>query len=380
MLFAEIPGNKIVKQKLIKSVQKQRIAHAQLFLGSLGNAKLPLAIAFAQYLNCEKRGEIDSCNSCHSCLMYNSLSHPDFHLIFPVMKINKIKNPVSDNFISQWREVVLENPYLSLTDWYQHLGAENKQAVIYKDEAEKLQKKVALKNYESAYRVILIWMPEKMNTVTANKLLKLIEEPPNGTFFLMVSEDFEKLLPTITSRMQIVKTKAFSIEEITLFLKTKKGVEKEKAQKISAIANGNINKAITLSQNETEENTWLNDFQKWMQICYKINLSELVNWTDNISKIGRENQKEFLQYALKIIRACLIANTNNQNILKLQKEEENFVSNFTPFIHGENSISISNRLEKTIYAVERNANPKILFYELSLQMMRLLKVKRKLAN
>ena len=380
MLFKEIPGNKIVKKELINSVTKNRIAHAQLFLGKSGNAKLALAIAFAQFLNCEERGETDSCNSCHSCLMYNSLSHPDLHLVFPVLKINKIKHPVSDNFISQWREIVSDNPYLSLTDWYKYFDAENKQGAIYKHEAQQLQKKVALKNYESAYRVILIWMPEKMNLTCANKLLKLIEEPPKGTFFLMASEDFEKLLPTITSRMQIVKTKPFSTEEIISFLETQKGIIKEKALTIAAIANGNINKAINLSQNEIKENDLLKDFQKWMQICYKVNLLELVSWTENIAKKGREHQKEFLQYALKIIRACLILNINNQSILKLQKEEENFVSNFASFIHGKNSISIFERLEKSVYGIERNANPKILFYELSLQMMRLLKVKCKLAN
>ena len=380
MLFKEIPGNKIVKKELINSVTKNRIAHAQLFLGKSGNAKLALAIAFAQFLNCEERGETDSCNSCHSCLMYNSLSHPDLHLVFPVLKINKIKHPVSDNFISQWREIVSDNPYLSLTDWYKYFDAENKQGAIYKHEAQQLQKKVALKNYESAYRVILIWMPEKMNLTCANKLLKLIEEPPKGTFFLMASEDFEKLLPTITSRMQIVKTKPFSTEEIISFLETQKGIIKEKALTIAAIANGNINKAINLSQNEIKENGLLKDFQKWMQICYKVNLLELVSWTENIAKKGREHQKELLQYALKIIRACLILNINNQSILKLQKEEENFVSNFASFIHGKNSISIFERLEKSVYGIERNANPKILFYELSLQMMRLLKVKCKLAN
>ena len=380
MLFKEIPGNKSVKKELVNSVTKNRIAHAQLFLGKSGNAKLALAIAFAQFLNCEERGETDSCNSCHSCLMYNSLSHPDLHLIFPVLKINKIKNPVSDNFISQWREIVSDNPYLSLTDWYKYFDAENKQGAIYKHEAQQLQKKVALKNYESAYRVILIWMPEKMNLTCANKLLKLIEEPPKGTFFLMASEDFEKLLPTITSRMQIVKTKPFSTEEIISFLETQKGIIKEKALTIAAIANGDINKAINLSQNEIKENGLLKDFQKWMQICYKVNLLELVSWTENIAKKGREHQKEFLQYALKIIRVCLILNINNQSILKLQKEEENFVSNFASFIHGKNSISIFERLEKSVYGIERNANPKILFYELSLQMMRLLKVKCKLAN
>ena len=380
MLFAEIPGNTAIKQNLIKVVANNRVAHAQLFLGNSGSAKLALALAFAQYLNCEKRKETDSCNICHSCLMYNSLSHPDLHIIFPVLKINNIKNPLSDNFISQWREIVLENPYLSLTQWYQHLGAENKQGVIYKYEAEQLQKKVTLKNYESAFRVILIWMPEKMNHVTANKLLKLIEEPPKGTFFFMVTEDFEKLLPTITSRMQMVKTKSFKTENITNYLEQKKGILAEKSLQIARLANGNLNTALQLSQTEIKEETHLKEFQSWMQICYKANLKELAKWTDEIAKNGRENQKEFLQYSLKLIRDCLLVNTLNESLLKTDKEETIFVRNFAPFIHGENSVSIFEKIEKAIKNIERNANPKILFYELSLQMMRLLKVKRKLAN
>jgi DNA polymerase-3 subunit delta' len=380
MLFAEIPGNTAVKQNLIKVVANNRVAHAQLFLGNSGSAKLALALAFAQYLNCEKRRKTDSCNICHSCLMYNSLSHPDLHIIFPVLKINNIKNPLSDNFISQWREIALENPYLSLTQWYQHLGAENKQGAIYKHEAEQLQKKVTLKNYESAFRVILIWMPEKMNHVTANKLLKLIEEPPKGTFFFMVTGDFEKLLPTITSRMQMVKTKPFKIENITNYLEQKKGLLAEKSLKIARLANGNLNTALQLSQTEIKEETHLKEFQRWMQICYKANLKELAKWTDEVAKRGRENQKEFLQYSLKLIREGLLVNTLNESLLKTDKEETIFVRNFAPFIHGENSVSIFKKTEKAIKNIERNANPKILFYELSLQMTRLLKVKRKLAN
>jgi DNA polymerase-3 subunit delta' len=380
MLFAEIPGNKSVKQVLINSVANNRIAHAQLFLGNFGDAKLALALAFAQYLNCEKRRETDSCNTCHSCLLYNSLTHPDLHIIFPVMKINNIKNPVSDNFIKQWRERVLENPYLSLTQWYQYFGAENKQGGIYKHEAEQLQKKVTLKNYQSAYRIILIWMPEKMNNVTANKLLKLIEEPPKGTFFLMVTEDFEQLLPTITSRMQIVKTKSFKTEDIIKYLEQKGGLVAEKSAQKAKLANGSLNTALQLSQPETKEESHLKEFQRWMQICYKANLKELAKWTDEIAKKGRENQKEFLHYALKLIRKCLLVNTFNQSLLEMEEEEAIFVRNFAPFIHGGNSISIFEKTEKAIKNIERNANPKILFYELSLQLMRLLKVKRKLAN
>ncbi|OUV71889.1 MAG: hypothetical protein CBC83_07295 [Flavobacteriales bacterium TMED123] len=379
MLFSEIPGNNKVKQELISSVKKGRIAHAQLFLGNPGNAKLSLAIAYAQFLNCEHKKEDDSCNNCYSCLMYNQLTHPDLHIIFPVLKINKIKNPISENFIAEWRKLILENPYISPQDWYQYLGVENKQGVIYKHEARDLQKKLTLKNYESAFRIVLIWMPEKMNHVTANKLLKLIEEPPNGTYILMVSEDYEQLLPTIISRTQIIKNKPFNSQEVASFLKKEKGISNEKAEIITINAKGNMNKAIQLCVDEIEEVSSIEAFQKWMQICYRVSLNELSSLTDEFAKKGRENQKVFFQYSSTVIRECLMFNVFNKE-LSLDNKQERFVKNFAPYINEENSVSIFERLEKAIKNIERNANPKIIFYELSLQMMRLLKVKRKLAN
>jgi len=379
MLFSEIPGNNKVKQELISSVKKGRIAHAQLFSGNPGNAKLSLAIAYAQFLNCENKKEDDSCNNCHSCLMYNQLTHPDLHIIFPVLKINKIKNPISENFIAKWRELILENPFTSLQDWYQHLGVENKQGVIYKYEAQDLQKKLILKNYESSFRIVLIWMPEKMNHVTANKLLKLIEEPPNGTYILMVSEDHEQLLPTITSRTQIIKNKPFKNLEVATFLQKERGISNEKAEIIAFNAKGNMNKAIQLCVDEIEEVSSIETFQKWMQICYRVSLEELSSLTDEFAKKGRENQKVFFQHSLTVIRECLMFNVFNKELL-LDNKQEQFIKNFAPYIHEENSVSIFERLEKAIKNIERNANPKIIFYELSLQMMRLLKVKRKLAN
>ena len=379
MLFSEIPGNNKVKQELISSVKKGRIAHAQLFLGNPGNAKLSLAIAYAQFLNCEHKKEDDSCNNCHSCLMYNQLAHPDLHIIFPVLKINKIKYPISENFIGEWRKLILENPFISLQDWYQHLGVENKQGVIYKHEAQDLQKKLTLKNYESVFRIVLIWMPEKMNHVTANKLLKLIEEPPNGTYILMVSEDYEQLLPTITSRTQIIKNKPFNNLEVASFLQKEKGISNEKAEIITISAKGNMNKAIQLCVDEIEEVSSIEVFQKWMQICYRVSLKELSILTDEFAKKGRENQKVFFQYSSTVIRECLMFNVFNKE-LSLDNKQEQFIKNFAPYINEENSVSIFERLEKAIKNIERNANPKIIFYELSLQMMRLLKVKRKLAS
>ena len=379
MLFKDISGNEDVKKELFEAVKKNRIAHAQLFLGSRGDAKLPLSLAFAQYLNCEQKANNDSCNKCHSCQMYNTLSHPDLHFVFPVLKTNNIKNPTSDNFVKNWREAIIKNPYISLNEWYDSLGSENKQGAIYKGEAENIQKKTSLKNFEAAFRIFIFWMPEKMNSVTANKLLKLIEEPPKGTFFFLISENSDQLLPTIISRVQTVKIKKFSNNNIVEYLQKKHNITKEKANKIARIVSGNLSRAIYICKNEPNQN-FLKEFQNWMQICYKAKIIEIANFIDKITKIGRENQKVFLYESLRIIRECLLVNTHNDGLQKKQKLEEKFIRNFAPFIHESNSIEIFERLEKAIKNIERNANPKILFYELSLQMMRLLKVKRKFAH
>ena len=379
MLFKDISGNEDVKKELFEAVKKNRIAHAQLFLGGGGDAKLPLSLAFAQYLNCEQKANNESCNKCHSCQMYNTLSHPDLHLVFPVLKINNIKNPTSDNFVKNWRKAIIKNPYISLNEWYDYLGSENKQGAIYKDEAENIQKKTSLKNFEAAFRIFIFWMPERMNIITANKLLKLIEEPPKGTFFFLISENFDQLLPTITSRVQTVKIKKFSNNNIVEYLQKNHNITKEKANKISRIVSGNLSKAIYICKNETNQE-FLKEFQNWMQICYKAKITETGNFTDKITKLGRENQKEFLHESLGIIRECLLVNTHNDGPLKKQELEEKFVRNFAPFIHESNGVEIFERLEKAIKNIERNANPKILFYELSLHMMRLLKVKYNFVN
>ncbi len=380
MLFKEIIGNNNLKIKLINSVKNDRIAHAQLFIGNKGSANLALAMAYAQFLNCQNRNQVDSCNECHSCLMYNTLTHPDLHLIFPVLKINNIKNPVSDNFVNEWRQLVLDNPYISISEWYENFNAGNKQGGIYKDEAELLQKKVALRNYESQYRVVLIWLPEKMNLTASNKLLKLIEEPPKGTYFIMISENTNEILPTIISRLQTIKVRPFKKEDIVEYLYTKKEISYEIGEKIAQISNGDINKALKISDTEIGDNDFLKGFQTWMQICYKHNIIELSNWNESVVKKSRENQKNFLVYALKIIRSAFLLGRKARQTLNLTKTEKEFVINFAPFVNENNSIVIFESIEKAIFAITRNANSKIVFYELSLKMMKCLKVKRKLAN
>jgi len=379
MLFKDITGNELVKKQLIDAVANNRISHAQLFSGKSGNAKLALAFAYAQYLNCENKSETDSCNSCSSCLKYKNLSHPDLYLIFPVLKVNGIKNPTSDSFVNKWRELVLENKFIDINDWIDTFGIENKtgqQGSIYIDEATSIQRKLSLKNYEAEYRVVLIWLPEKMNLTVSNKLLKLLEEPPKGTVFVLVSEDANSLLPTIISRLQTLNVSDFTIEDVVDYFD---GVTLEKAKQLKNITDSDFGKMKKIIDDTEGLLDLFDEFSSWMRLAYRMDVSALSKWVDKIASMGRKHQKLFLSYAIKMIRECLILNFGSSNLLKTNEKEYAFISKFSPFIHEGNSVNIIEELEESIKAINRNANAKILFFELSLQMVKFLKVKRKFA-
>ena len=293
MLFKEIPGNKIVKEQLIASVKKNRVSHAQIFSGRSGSAKLALAFAYARYLNCGKKLKTDSCGKCPSCLKYNTLSHPDLHLVFPVLKTSGSKIAISDNFVGLWRDFILKNVYGSLNDWIDFLGKENKTAErveIYKDDAASIYKKLSLKNFEAGYRVILIWMPEQMNTAASNKVLKILEEPPKKTMFLLVSENPNRLLPTIKSRLQKTDIQDFGIQDLLFVFKDK--ISKEEIQRMRDITNADLGKMIQLIEGREGADIF-NDFSSWMRFAYKIDILNISKWVDSISYMGRKYQKMF---------------------------------------------------------------------------------------
>ncbi len=378
MLFKEIPGNKLVKKQLVGSVKNNRISHAQLFSGNSGSAKLALAFAYARYINCNNKSKEDSCEKCPSCLKYKNLSHPDLHLIFPVLKSASARAYVSDNFVNSWRDFILKNVYGSLNNWINTFETENKKGekgAIYKDEAISIHKKLSLKHFESYYRVFLIWMPEQMNIQTSNKLLKIFEEPPNRTIFLLVSEQPNKLLSTIISRLQKTKINDFSTKDIVDFFKNN-NLSSEKIKEISSLTNTDLGKIIQLIEDDVEEVNFFDDFSSWMRLAYKKDVINISQWVESISTLGRKNQRLFLLYAIKMIRECLIFNFANKSLLKTSPKESIFISKFAPFIHEENSVNIIDELEKSIKAINRNANAKILLFELSLQIIKFLKVKR----
>lgn len=380
MQFKEIPGNNLVKEQLISAVKNNRISHAQIFTGDSGSAKLALTLAYATYINCDNKSEQDSCGQCSTCIKYANLSHPDLHLIFPVLKLPREKNAVSDSFVNEWRNFILENIYESLSSWIDTFSIHNKsgkEGVIYKDEALLIQKKLLLKNFEAQYRVVLIWMPEKMNIETSNKLLKILEEPPIGTVFLLVSEQPMKLLPTIISRLQEIKVSNFSVEDISVYFK-KHNLTIEQLNQLKSSTDSDFGKIIQLLKEPPIEIDLLDAFSNWMRFAYKTDIVNISKWVDSISGTGRKHQNLFLSYAIKIIRECLVFNFSERVFLKTKDEELTFVSRFAAFIHEDNSVIIVEELEKAIKAINRNANAKILFFDLSLQIVRLLKIKRKL--
>jgi len=381
MLFREIPGNNAIKTQLISATKNNRISHAQLFSGNSGSAKLALAFAYSTYLHCTNKLDEDSCGRCPSCIKHKTLSHPDLHLVFPVLKIGGAKEAVSDNFIASWRDFILKNMYASLNGWIDMFGTQNKmgaKGAIYKDETVVIHKKLALKSFEARYRVVLIWMPEQMTKEVSNKLLKLFEEPPVGTIFLLVSEKPNALLPTITSRMQKIQVSGFKDQDIIRFFKNEK-VTEERIKQLIRLTDADLGEMIQLLEEGVQEIDMLDKFSSWMRTIYKMDVENISKWVDSMSSSGRKNQNVFLSYTIKMMRECLIFNFANKDLLKINQKEAGFISKFAPFIHEENSIIIIEELENAIKAINRNGNAKILFFELSLKMVKLLKVKRKFA-
>lgn len=372
MLFSEVIGQEAVKQRLLNTVKENRVSHAQLFLGPEGSGTLPLAIAYAQYVSCTNKQENDSCGTCHSCIKYNKLVHPDLHFVYPIALSKDAR--VSTDVIAKWRSAFLDNPYMSLSDWFDYLDAENKQAVIGTDESTEILRKLSLTTYEAEYKIMVIWMADKMNQAAANKLLKILEEPPDKTLFLLIVESEDQLLRTILSRTQLVKVYKLSDEELKHALVERKGVSESDASRLVHLADGNYNAAIKLlSENENAAFN-LSMFQQWMRACLKLDYPKMAAWGDEMAGIGREKQKNFLKYALHVIRESLMLSYGTQ-LVKLEGEELDFVRKFSPFIHGSNCLQMIEELNKAHTHIERNANPKILFLDLSFRIYELLNIK-----
>ncbi|HAG16731.1 MAG TPA: DNA polymerase III subunit delta [Bacteroidales bacterium] len=387
MRFRDIVGQEALKSRLINSVKENRISHAQMFLGSGNNGKLALAFAYAQYINCTHKVENDSCGVCESCRKYEAMSHPDLFFSFPVntnkgstTKVSKAKiskDPVSRDFLNDWKNfIALTNGYPNLYQWYQYIGVENKQGFISKEEARNIVHQLQFKAAEARYKVLIVWMPEKMNDTSANTLLKLIEEPPDNTLVFLVAEEKEKLLPTILSRVQTILVPPIEDKKLATYLQQKfPHLKKEELRDIVSLANGDVFRAKEIISNSDELKENFDLFVEWMRLCYKTgSLEGIKTWVEQVSKFGREKQKGFLTYTLRMIRESLLLNYGNDKLVRIMLHEETFLIKFAPFIHLKNAPIIQKNLDQAIYEIERNVAPASLFTDLSLQMSLLLKM------
>ncbi|RXQ92946.1 DNA polymerase III subunit delta [Ancylomarina salipaludis] len=373
MQFKDIIGQEATKSRFIQTVTDNRVSHAQLIVGENGVGKLALAIAFAQYVSCQNKQANDSCGQCPSCKKYQKLVHPDLHFVFPVVKAKAASNPVSDTYIENWRKQVLSDPYFDLNDWYTSLGVENAQGMIYSNESNEILKKLSLKTYESDYKIMIIWLPEKMHASCANKLLKLIEEPPSKTLFFLVSEDPNRILQTIRSRAQMTKIPRIDKEALCSALKSEYNLSDTELNNLVRLSEGSYRKARILIKNSDENAFNFDRFVSIMRICYARNVLELMTWAEEISAIGRERQKSFLQYCLRMIRENFILNLKQEEMVFLNGEEMNFSQRFSPFINEDNVWPIADELTKAYNDIERNGNAKIIFLDLSLRWVKLLR-------
>ncbi len=377
MLFKDIFGHENIKRRLIKSVTNNRVSHAQLFLGAEGCGKFALSIAYARYICCTDKQEFDACGVCKSCQKYNKLEHPDLHFFFPNAATTKVKKPSSKSFLNDWRAFVKEKKfYISLSDWYSEINIENKQGIINAEDALDIIKVINLKSYESAYKIIIIYMAEKFYHASAPKLLKAFEEPPERTVFLLIAENQDAILKTILSRVQLVKVPKHAANDVLMFLKEHKSLESQDAAIISKIVDGNIVEAIRMADNTKDVIFYFENFANWMRLCYTRNFSDLIVWIDEMAKktVGREKLKKFFTFSLRMARNSLLINLNSSSIMAVPNNEAGFLEKFHPFINERNILTINEEFNKALYHVERNINPKMLFMDLSFKMMKLLRL------
>ncbi|MCD8081313.1 MAG: DNA polymerase III subunit [Bacteroides sp.] len=373
MYFREIIGQRNAILRLIQGVREERIPHAMLICGPEGTGKLPLALAYARYLFCTNRSEEDACGSCPSCVKFNKLVHPDLHFVFPIVKSSKGKREVCDDYLADWRKMVLNNPYFNLNHWLAEMGTENGQAIIYAKESEEIVRKLSLKSSEGGYKITVLWLPEKLHPVCANKLLKLLEEPPEKTVFLLISENPEMILTTILSRTQRFNIQKIAKEEISRELQQKYGIAEPDADSIAHLANGNFIQALETIHLNKETQLYFELFVNLMRLSYQRKIKEMKLWSEQVAGLGRERQKNFLLYCQRMIRENFIYNFQRRELSYITPDEATFASRFAPFVNERNVQGIMHELTEAQLHIEQNVNAKMVFFDFSLKMIVLLK-------
>lgn len=373
MYFKDIVGQSGVKERLIKSAREGFIPHAQLFCGPEGVGKLPLALAYAQYLNCENPSETDSCGVCPSCKKYDNLAHPDLHFVFPIVKKAAKKKEVCDDYIVEWREMFESTLYFSYHQWLTNIEAENSQGVIYAKESEEIVRKLSLKIYEAKFKVMVVWLPEKMHEACANKLLKIIEEPTPNTVFLLVSDAPDMIIGTIQSRSQRINIPAIEKADIEKELIAKYNINEVDAENIAHLSRGSFVKALETISLDEENKYFFELFVNMMRSSYARNIKSIKAIAADLAGIGRERQKSYLMYSQKMIREYFVSNLQQPEIVYLNNSENAFGVRFAPFINERNIMDFMQELSLAEMHIEQNVNARMVFFDLCLKVTMLLK-------
>lgn len=373
MYFKDIIGQEEIKKQLIHSAQTGVVPHAQLFTEQGGAGAFPLALAYARYLNCTNRTETDACGHCPSCLKYNELAHPDLHFVFPIVSKKEKKKEICDDYLTEWRSFLKEHIYFNLDSWLEYIDAGNSQALIYSKESDEILRKLSLKIYEAPYRILFVWLPEKLHQTCANKLLKIIEEPPQNTVILMISEHPDLILGTILSRAQHIHVRGIHPEAIISSMMNQFNLTPEDAKQVAHLANGNYLKAIeTISLGE-ENKFYLEQFKSIMRNSWARNVRGMKDLADTLAAIGRERQKNFLAYCQHLIRENFIYQFQSPELNYMNLDEASFSVKFAPFVNERNVIDIMEELAKAEQHISQNVNAKMVFFDLSLKLTVLIK-------
>lgn len=371
MRFADIPGSHAIKEKLIQSVKEGKVAHAQLFAGKEGSLNLSLALAYATYLHCQNRTD-DACGTCPACSKNLKWIHPDTHFVFPIgnIKSDKDDERFKAEILKLWRSFLLEQPFGALNDWVATYGGEDKQVNISREESREIIRTLSLKPFESPFKIMLIWLPEFMHPSASNGILKILEEPPPNTFFILVTNGADKLLPTILSRVQIVQVPLLSDAELDQYLAEHTGLDEEKRSKILQLADGNLNLALRLIDSEEDNNQ--DRFTDWMRSCFRREYTKLLAFSEEFHEADKMMQRNFLQYSLNMLRETLLHRSGATAINRTKGNELKFIQDFSKVMSVEKIDRSSQLIGEASYFLERNGSAKMIFMDLSLQISKVL--------
>ncbi|MDR1523929.1 MAG: DNA polymerase III subunit delta [Tannerella sp.] len=377
MFFEDVTGQEELKKQLTETARRGVVPHARLFCGADGNGGFQLAFAYARYLNCTGRGETDSCGKCPSCVKYNELAHPDLHFVFPIVSNKSTKKEVCDDYLPEWREFlktqIAHRTYFNIDTWLSQMGAENKQAVIYAAESDRIIHKMNLRIYEADYRILFVWMPERMHIACANKLLKIIEEPPANTAILMITDSPDAVLGTIVSRSQLVQVRPVETDTLAKALTGIWNLSEEDAAYVAHLSGGNYFKATDLLTVENDNAYFLEQFKTVMRNGWTRNVAAMKSFSEEMASLGRERQKKFLAFCQRQIRENFVKCLNEPSLNCMNREEADFSRNFSPYVNERNVMDLMDELSLAERHIGQNVNSRMVFFDLSMRIIVLIK-------